>query len=148
MTAATTTVMAPTAVDPAVLTVRGYLTAHGITAEPGSGGPLYVDVDLLGLPGATETWRGAGDPEAVLPVRLYTGTVIVGPHFRGAGGLYGRPCVICLQRRFVSVRSREERGAIDDGKDAYLAGVDPGLSPFGLEAIRRLVEAAVLRGDA
>jgi ribosomal protein S12 methylthiotransferase accessory factor len=138
MTAATTTVMAPPAVDPAVLAVRDYLTAHGSPAEPGTGGPLYVDVDLLGLPGATETWRGAGDAEAVLPVRLYTGTVIVGPHFRGSG----RPCVICLQRRFVSVRSREERGAIDDGLDAYVAGVDPQLSPFALEAIRQLVQAA------
>ena len=39
------------------------------------------------------------------------------------------------------MRSREERAAIDDGRDAYLAGVDPGLSPFALEAIRRLVEA-------
>ena len=132
------TVMAPPAVDPAVLAVRDYLIAHGSPAEPGTGGPLYVDVDLIGLPGATETWRGAGDAEAVLPVRLYTGTVIVGPHFRGAG----RPCVICLQRRFVSVRSREERGAIDDGLDAYVAGVDPQLSPFALEAIRQLVEAA------
>src|SRR3954469_14867535 len=122
MTAATTTVMAPPAVDPAVLTVRAYLTAHGVPAEPGTGGPLYVDVDLLGLPGATDTWRGAGGAEAVLPIRLYTGTVIVGPHFRGPTG---RPCAICLQRRFVSVRSREERGAIDDGRDAYLAGVDP-----------------------
>jgi ribosomal protein S12 methylthiotransferase accessory factor len=138
MTAATTTVMAPPAGDPAVRTVRDYLTAHGVPAEPGAGGPLYVDVDLLGLPGATETWHGAGDAEAVLPVRLYSGTVIVGPHFRGAG----RPCVICLQRRFVSVRSREERAAIDDGREAYLAGVDPQLSPFALEAVRQLVQAA------
>lgn len=138
MTAATTTVMAPPAVDPAVRTVRDYLTAHGVPAEPGAGGPLYVDVDLLALPGATETWRGAGGAEAVLPVRLYSGTVIVGPHFRGAG----RPCVICLQRRFVSVRSREERAAIDDGRDAYVAGVDPQLSPFALEAVRQLVQAA------
>jgi len=139
MTAATTTtVMAPPAVDPAVLTVRDYLAAHGVPAEPGTGGPLYVDVDLLGLPGATETWRGAGDAEGVLPVRLYTGTVIVGPYFRGSG----RPCVICLQRRFVSVRSREERTAVDDGLDAYVAGVDPQLSPFALEAIRQLVQAA------
>lgn len=142
MTAATTPVMAPSAVGPAVRTVRDYLTAHGIPAEPGTDGPLYVDVDLLGLPGATETWRGAGDAAlsgtAILPVRLYAGTVLVGPYFRGSG----RPCVICLQRRFVSVRSREERAAIDDGLDAFIVGVDPRLSPFGLEAIRRLVEVA------
>ncbi len=137
MTAATTTVMAPPAVDPAVQAVRDYLAAHGLPAEPDGGGPLYVDVGVLGLPGRTETWHGAGDADAVLPVRLYAGTVLVGPCFRGDG----RPCVICLQRRFVSVRPLEERDAIDHGLDSYTAGVDPQLSPFALEAIRRLVEA-------
>ncbi|MDN3352023.1 TOMM precursor leader peptide-binding protein [Actinomadura sp. DC4] len=135
MTGATSIVTAPAAVDPAVRAVRDYLAACGLPVEP-DGGPLYVDVDTLGLPGRTETWSGA-EAGAVLPVRLYTGTVVVGPLFTGAG----RPCVVCLQRRFVSVRPLEERGAIDQGLDAYVAGVDPRLSPFALEAIRLLVEA-------
>ena len=137
-TATTTSVTAPPAVDPAVRTVREHLAARGLPAEPGGGGPLYVDVDTLGLPGRTETWDGAA-AESVLPVRLYSGTVLVGPLSPAAG----RPCVICLQRRFVSVRPLEERAAVDQGLDAYVAGVDPRLSPFALEAIHRLVEAAI-----
>jgi len=135
MTGATSTAPAPPAVDPAVGAVRDHLAACGLPVDPG-GGPLHVDVDMLGLPGRTEAWGGSVT-EAVLPVRLYTGTVIVGPLFRAGG----RPCVICLQRRFVSVRPLEERDAIDQGLDAYVAGVDPRLSPFALEAIRGLVEA-------
>ncbi len=137
MTAATTT--APPAADSASV-VRDHLAAHGLPVEPGPGAPLRVDVSLIGLPGTPETGYDADDATEILPVRLYSGMTIVGPLHRSDGT--SRPCGVCLNRRFVGVRPLEERAAIDDGIDAYVAGADPQLSPFALEAIRRLAEAA------
>jgi bacteriocin biosynthesis cyclodehydratase domain-containing protein len=130
MTAATSTVPAPPDAGSAAETVRAYLAARRGTERPGP----YVDVGLIGLPGAPGTRPGG----TVLPVRVYTGTVLVGPLTEE----HGRPCVVCLERRFVAVRPLEERAAIDDGRDVYVAGTDPRLTPFALEAVHGLVEAA------
>ncbi len=137
MTAATSTAVAPPEVDSAVAAVRDYLAAR---VGPDPGAPLRVDVGLLGLPGTGVTGDRVDEPGDVLPVGLYSGMVIVGPLHRGDAS--GRPCGVCLRRRFVSVRPLEERRAIDEGQAAYVAGTDPQLSPFALEAISRLVHAA------
>ncbi|WP_329182911.1 TOMM precursor leader peptide-binding protein [Actinacidiphila glaucinigra] len=97
-----------------------------------------VDVRVLGLP---EAAGGQGPPPAdglVYPVRLYAGTVLLGPLHRADGR--SRPCGRCLDRRWLALRPVEERRAVEDGAD-FVAGGEPGLVPLVLDHIAQLVAA-------
>ncbi len=133
--AATTATVSNDARTWAVDLVAGHLAGR---AAPG----VTVDVGVLGLPepaaaGAPAARRPAG--ELVYPVRLYGGTVLMGPLHRADGS--SRPCGRCLERRWLALRPVEERRPIEDGADHWAAGNEPSLTPFALEQIAQLVAA-------
>lgn len=110
-----------------------------------TGAGVRPDIGVLGLPRPD---RSAGGPPAaglVYPVRLYGGTVLLGPLHRGDGS--SRPCGRCLERRWLALRPVEERRAVEDGADYRVAGDDPHLVPFVLEQIAQLVSAETSQAD-
>ncbi len=116
--------------------VRGQLTG-----PVGTG--IRVDVGVLGLPEPPGRRPGPSGGDLVYPVRLYGETVLLGPLHRADGN--SRPCVRCLERRWLALRPVEERKAIEDGADFMVAG-PPAPTPFLLEQIARIA-AAEAGGD-
>jgi len=119
----------------AIDVVRGHLAgraADGVT----------VDVGVLGLPAPADGPAPDGTPpggELVYPVRLYGGTVLMGPLHRADGS--SRPCGRCLERRWLALRPVEERRPIEDRADFWMAGNEPSLTPFALEQMAQIVSA-------
>lgn len=98
---------------------------------------VELDVGVLGLPGLENPPSQA---ELVYPIRLYAGTAIFGPLHRGDGS--SKPCVRCLELRWLATRPVEERRVIEDGAEFFtLNDVDSTLSPFVLEQIAQIVLA-------
>lgn len=124
--------------DPPVTdVVRDYLAGR-------AGAGVTVDVGVLGLP-ARPAPSGERPAEGlVYPVRLYAGTVLMGPLHRADGT--SRPCGRCLDRRWLALRPVEERGPIEDGADAWVAG-DESLTAFALEQIAQIVHAETADGE-
>jgi bacteriocin biosynthesis cyclodehydratase domain-containing protein len=124
--------------------VGGYLAGR-------AGAGVTVDVGVLGLPerSAPGAERAAGGAERavgglVYPVRLYGGTVLMGPLHRADGT--SQPCGRCLERRWLALRPVEERRPIEDGADVWVAGDDSSLTPFALEQVAQIVHAETAHG--
>jgi ribosomal protein S12 methylthiotransferase accessory factor len=117
--------------------VRGHLAGR-------AGAGVTVDVGVLGLPAPTAPGRAPADG-LVYPVRLYGGTVLMGPLHRADGS--SQPCGRCLERRWLALRPVEERRPIEDGADFWVVGNEPLLTPFALEQIAQVVSAETAGGE-
>jgi ribosomal protein S12 methylthiotransferase accessory factor len=123
--------------------LRGHLAGR-------AGAGVEIDVRVLGLPQAGPAQRPQRADGLVYPVRLYAGTVLMGPLHRADG--HSQPCGRCLDRRWLALRPVEERRAVEDGADFTVSGEDPFLVPFVVEQIAQIVSAetagaAVPAGD-
>ncbi|WP_181446606.1 TOMM precursor leader peptide-binding protein [Streptomyces sp. NTH33] len=102
---------------------------------------IEVEVGVLGLPVGEDPPRPGG---LSYPVRLYGGTVLLGPLYRADGT--SRPCARCLERRWLALRPVEERRAVDDGADFTVLGDAAVLTPFVLEQMARIASAETAAG--
>ncbi|MFF0388278.1 TOMM precursor leader peptide-binding protein [Kitasatospora sp. NPDC004615] len=131
-----TTVTVP--VGPGVVeVVRDHLAGYAAAG-------VTVDVGVLGLP---ERHAPSGARRAdglVYPVRLYGGTVLMGPLHRADGT--SQPCGLCLERRWLALRPVEERKPVEDGADVWVAGDDALLTPFAMEQIAQIVRTETADG--
>lgn len=109
-----------------------------------AGAGVTIDVGVLGLPTPAAPGRTPADG-LVYPVRLYGGTVLMGPLHRADGS--SQPCGRCLERRWLALRPVEERRPIEDGADFWMAGNEPSLTPFALEQIAQVVSAETAGGE-
>ena len=103
-------------------------------------GGVIIDLGVLGVQPdgkAREDWVS----RRVYPIRLYHATVILGPLCNPARE--GGPCPLCLERRWLAIRPREERETLGDLRQAFVYGKNPRLTPPALEAIWSVVEAAL-----
>lgn len=133
---AVTTVTVP--VGPGMVeVVRDYLTGC-VTAG------VTVDVGVLGLPERDASSAARAVDGLVYPVRVYGGTVLMGPLHRADGT--SQPCARCLERRWLALRPVEERKPIEDGADVWAAGDDALLTPFALEQIAQIVRTETAGG--
>lgn len=105
-----------------------------------AGHGVRVDVRPLGLPAAVAKTAPDGDHAgAVLAVRWSAGAVLVGPLRTSESA----PCGGCLDRRWLALRPLEERHAIEhEDAAAFVAGPDPLLTSFALDAAARLAQVA------
>nr|MBA2682293.1 TOMM precursor leader peptide-binding protein [Ktedonobacteraceae bacterium] len=72
---------------------------------------------------------------------MYHATVILGPLCTiGAGH---SPCPLCLERRWLAIRPREEQGALDTLQQALVIGANARLIPSTLELIWTVVEGTL-----
>ncbi|MCX4790845.1 TOMM precursor leader peptide-binding protein [Streptomyces sp. NBC_01221] len=125
--------------EPRVIDVlRGHLAGR---VGPG----VTVDVGVLGLPARTAPSGAPAADGLVYPVRLYGGTVLMGPLYRADGT--SQPCGRCLDRRWLALRPVEERRPIEEGADVWMAGDESSLTPFALEQIAQIVHAETADGD-
>lgn len=105
---------------------------------------VLIDLGVLGVQpdgNAHKNWIN----QRVYPIRLYHATVILGPLCNPAQE--GGPCPLCLERRWLAIRPREERETLEALQQAYLYGGNPRLIPPALEAIWTVVEAALAQSD-
>ncbi|HVB25161.1 MAG TPA: TOMM precursor leader peptide-binding protein [Ktedonobacteraceae bacterium] len=105
---------------------------------------VLIDLGVLGVQAdgnAHANWVN----RRVYPIRLYHATVILGPLYNPAHA--GGPCPLCLERRWLAIRPREERETLDALQQAYLYGGNPRLIPPTLEAIWTVVERALAQSD-
>ncbi|HVB62565.1 MAG TPA: TOMM precursor leader peptide-binding protein [Ktedonobacteraceae bacterium] len=101
---------------------------------------VLIDLGVLGVQPdgkASENWVS----RRIYPIRLYHATVILGPLCNPARE--GGPCPLCLERRWLAIRPREERETLDALRQAFVYGNNPRLTPSALEAIWTVVEAAL-----
>jgi len=126
----------PRPVEWALGTLRSALAE----ALPGT----VLDVRPLGLPvAAGEPGPDDAAPAHGLTVRWAPGAVLVGPVRAGSA-----PCGTCLDRRWLALRTLEERRALEhDDAAAFVAGRDPGLTPFAVATAVAVAVAAVGRPD-
>lgn len=107
--------------EPRVIDVlRGHLAGR---VGPG----VTVDVGVLGLPARTAPSGAPAVDGLVYPVRLYGGTVLMGPLYRADGT--SQPCGRCLDRRWLALRPVEERRPIEEGADVWMSGDESSLTP-------------------
>ncbi|MGB8344326.1 MAG: hypothetical protein WCD86_05550, partial [Ktedonobacteraceae bacterium] len=101
---------------------------------------VLIDLGVLGVQPdgkASENWVS----RRIYPIRLYHATVILGPLCNPARE--GGPCPLCLERRWLAIRPREERETLDALRQAFVYGNNPRLTPPTLEAIWTVVETAL-----
>lgn len=130
--------------------IKRYLTGlpdslRGAAAEGAAAGALDVDFDVRVL-GMEYEANGAGSwanrESPFVAVRLSHALLLVSYFLPGAS-----PCPACLERRWVALRPIAERRAIEDKISGSTFGLNPWLSPFALEAIRSVIEAALGRRE-
>ncbi|MET8094072.1 TOMM precursor leader peptide-binding protein [Micromonospora sp. NPDC005220] len=132
-----------TAWDASLTLLAARLQAHAQEAAqqptaPGAEPVESVTVRVAALLADTEAVPADG---AVVPVWLDTATALIGPRFSGA--LAGaRPCPVCVRRRWLAIRVREERHALDHGVRLGTVGPLPHLTPFAVETVAQLVREA------
>lgn len=104
--------------------------------EPGEkaeGDNILIDIAILGVGGEGFQASRARDHSRIYPIRIYHATVLLGP-------LYTRdvdhtPCPLCLERRWLALRSREEQETLNTLQQAFIFGANPRLLPSALEMI-------------
>ncbi|KUJ37202.1 hypothetical protein ACZ90_69745 [Streptomyces albus subsp. albus] len=131
---------AATATDTRARAAADLLRGHLATS---AGAGVRLDVGVLGLPDGRDRPGEPDQPRAedglVYPVRVYAGTVLLGPLHRADGR--SRPCARCLERRWLALRRVEERRAVEDGTEATAVGEDPSFIPFVLDQLAAIVAA-------
>ncbi len=134
--------------DESLLRVKVFLTERLTESKRhelrGDESEILIDLGVLGVQTNDhnhESWMS----RRVYPIRLYHATVILGPLCKPtcAGG----PCPLCLKRRWLAIRPREERETLEALQQSYVYGGNPRLIPPALEAIWMVVEQALAQGD-
>lgn len=124
--------------------LRKALSGAGVASPAGSGG-LSVEVEVeVGTLGTRNAFADDGTPPSAdgggpVPVRLYGHHAVVGP--TPVPGQDGRPCELCLARRWQAVRSIALREALELGSGTRAAGQSPYLTPFTVDALTALISA-------
>src|SRR5579883_2035307 len=108
---------------------------HDLALEDDS---VLIDIGVLGV--YRESFKAIRDwrHDSVYPLRLYHAAVLLGPLYtRGKGR---NPCPLCLERRWLALRPREEQESLDNLQEALIFGANPRLLPSTLEWIWTIVE--------
>jgi ribosomal protein S12 methylthiotransferase accessory factor len=105
-----------------------------------------IDFDVLGLPGAPIAGPGRHDGR-ILPLRLafaagHPLALLVGPVGRSR-----RPCLSCLGRRWLALRSQKEIAALRTERDCGVLPT-PWWSEFAASAVEQLVRFVLQTWDA
>ena len=108
---------------------------HELALEDDS---VLIDIGVLGV--ERESFKAIRDwsHDSVYPIRLYHATVLLGPLY--TRGKERKPCPLCLERRWLALRPREEQESLDSLQEALIFGANPRLLPSTLEWIWTIVE--------
>ncbi len=118
--------------------LSGCFTARG-TSELAE--DVLIDIGILGACKESVQTPGDGGHSSVYPIRVYHASVLLGPLYNAGEG-HG-PCPRCLERRWLTLRSREEQEALDRLQQTLVFGANPRLFPSTLELIWTVVEEAL-----
>jgi len=135
--------------DGALERIKQYITdrcAERGTADLITGNKtVLIDIGILGV--CKEGTQASKDEgyDSVYPIRIYHAVVLLGPLYNV--GDHG-PCPLCLERRWLAIRSREEQETLDTLQGALIFGTNPRILPSTLELIWTVVEDILYRKGA
>ncbi len=129
------------ALDESVQTIQQFIDQHLLVPDE-----IDIDVRFLGLPGTLDHIPQRWREKSIYPIRVHFSSILLGPLYQPTRKKSG-PCPLCLERRWLANRAREEQRASRYGHALLATRAHHGLHPAALETLSTIVEMSLQQTD-
>lgn len=101
---------------------------------------VVIDLGIFGFRDGERDIPNSWRNKIIYPIRLHNSTIVLGPMYRPDRG---GPCPLCLERRWLAIRSSEEQQALRTSHQILVFGHNSLLTQFALDTVWAVVETSL-----